>query len=69
MKTIIIFCELVYTLLIIFFELLLIGCFLSICIAIPMLLSYAVVNNGHHIFDPIVALVFGAGLVAIISIE
>jgi hypothetical protein len=53
----------------VFFELLIAGCFLSICIAIPMFMSYAVVNNGHHIFDPLVALVFSAGFVALISIE
>jgi hypothetical protein len=69
MKTIAALCEVVYTLFIVFFELLIAGCFLSICIAIPMVVSYAVVNNGHHIFNPVVALVFAAGFVALISIE
>ncbi len=69
MKTINILYEIIYTLLIVFSELLISAIFLSISIAIPMILAYAVVNNGHHIFDPTVALVFAAGLVVLISIE
>jgi hypothetical protein len=52
-----------------FFELLFAGIILVICILIPIVLSYAVVNNGNHIMDPSVALVIGAGLITIISKE
>jgi ABC-type proline/glycine betaine transport system permease subunit len=69
MKTIATLLDVAYTLVIVFFELLIVGIFLSICIAIPMGISYAIVNNGNHIFDPVVALVIAAGLVALISIE
>jgi hypothetical protein len=69
MKILSLLYDAVYLLFIGFFELLFAGIILVVCISIPIVLSYAVVNNGHHIFDPVVALVFAAGLVVLISIE
>ena len=69
MKILSIIYDIVYNMFVGFFELLSAAIVICIVISIPIILSYAVVNNGHHIFDPVVALVFGAGLVAIISIE
>jgi hypothetical protein len=69
MKILSVLYDIVYTTFMGFFELLFAGILLAVCISIPIVLSYAVVNNGHHIFDPVVALVFAVGLVVLISIE
>jgi hypothetical protein len=69
MAAITIIIDAIYTIWMVFFELLLAGIFICFCLVVPLLLSYALVNNGHHIMDPSVALVIGAGLITIISKE
>jgi len=65
MKSIFLIYEIVYLFASVIFELLFIGVILGILVSIPMIVTFLVVNNGHHIMDPLVALLFLAAMIAL----
>ena len=65
MKSIFLIYEIVYLFASVIFELLFIGVILGICVSIPMIVTFLVVNNGHHIMDPLVALLFLGAMIAL----
>jgi hypothetical protein len=65
MKSIFLIYEIVYLFASVTFELLFIGVILGICVSIPMIVTFLVVNNGHHIMDPLVALLFLGAMIAL----
>jgi hypothetical protein len=65
MKSIFLIYEIVYLFASVIFELLFIGVIFGILVSMPMIVTFLVVNNGHHIMDPLVALVFLGAMIAL----
>jgi hypothetical protein len=65
MKSIFLIYEIVYLFASVIFELLFIGVILGILVSLPMIVTFLVVNNGHHIMDPLLALVFLGAMIAL----